>query len=208
MFTVAIDGPAGAGKSTVARGVAQALGITYLDTGAMYRAVAVIAKREDRNPVEVAQTIRLQLGERVIANDVDVTDFLRNLETSQEASRISALPDVRAALVALQQKLMADGEYVAEGRDIGTVVAPNAQVKIFLTASVAERARRRAAMLGVPVEDVLAEQEERDSRDSSREHSPLKAADDAVILDATEYDVETVIAQVCGLAYDAGWPQS
>ena len=200
-MVVAIDGPAGAGKSTVARAVAAELGFTYLDSGAMYRCVALAAREQGRPPRDVATAIRVGFeGERVTLDGRDVTAAIRAPEISELASRAAADPAVREALVAQQRALIAAGDYVAEGRDIGTVVAPAAEVKVFLTAGVKERARRRAAELGVPVERVLAEQSARDERDRTREHSPLRAADGAVELDTTGLGAGEVAARIAALA--------
>jgi len=190
---IAIDGPAGAGKSTVARAVARALGWTYLDSGAMYRAVALSRLRERPFPE------RIDLGEHVYADGVDVTIDIRTPAVTAMASEVAADPDVRERLVEMQRELIAGGDWVAEGRDIGTVVAPDAEVKVFLTASPEERARRRAGQEGRPVDEVLADQRERDARDESREHSPLKAADDAVDLDTTGLDIDEVVARIVAL---------
>lgn len=190
---IAIDGPAGAGKSTVARAVARALGWTYLDSGAMYRAVALSRLRERPFPE------RIDLGDRVYADGIDVTADIRTPEVTAAASEVAADPAVRERLVEMQRALIAAGDYVAEGRDIGTVVAPEAEVKVFLTASPDERARRRAEQEGRPVDEVLAEQRERDTRDESREHSPLAAADDAVDLDTTGLDVDEVVNRIVAM---------
>jgi cytidylate kinase len=191
---IAIDGPAGAGKSTVARAVARALGWTYLDSGAMYRAAALATLRDAPFPE------RIELGERILSDGEDVTEAIRTPEVTAKASEVAADPAVRERLVAMQRELIAGGRYVAEGRDIGTVVAPDAEVKVFLTASAEERARRRAEQEGRPVEDVLAEQRERDERDESRAHSPLRAADDAVPLDTTGLSIDEVVARIVDLA--------
>ena len=191
---IAIDGPAGAGKSTVARAVARALGWTYLDSGAMYRAVALAAVRGQAPPQ------RIELGDRVLMDGEDVTDAIRTPEVTEKASEVAADPAVRERLVAMQRELIAGGNYVAEGRDIGTVVAPNAEVKVYLTASAQERARRRAEQEGRPVAEVLAEQEQRDARDESREHSPLKPADDAVAVDTTGLSIDEVVAKIAAMA--------
>ena len=146
MTVVAIDGPAGAGKSTVARAVAEALSFTYLDSGAMYRCVALAAAQRGRPPAEVAPSLQIELGEYVYLDGRDVSAEIRTAEISEAASRVAADPQVRAAMVAEQRRLLSRGDWVAEGRDIGTVVAPGAEVKVFLTASPQERAppRRRA----------------------------------------------------------------
>jgi len=194
---VAIDGPAGAGKSTVARALAQRLGYTYLDSGAMYRCVALLALASpEQAPAALAQKAHIDLGARVILDGRDVTDAIRAPEVSETASRVAADPDVRDVLVAKQRELLAHGDWVAEGRDIGTVVAPDAELKIFLTASPEERASRRAAELGADPQAVLAEQTLRDERDSTREHSPLEAAPDAVVLDTTGLTLEQVVERI------------
>lgn len=201
-MVVAIDGPAGAGKSTVARAVAAALGFTYLDTGAMYRCVGLAAARRGVAPAAVAAQVRIELGERVLLDGEDVTDAIRTPEASEGASRAAADPAVREAMVAQQQRIVADGDWVAEGRDIGTVVAPDAAVKVFLTASAEERARRRAEQIGADVQTVLTEQRIRDERDSTRQVAPLAAAADAVELDTTGLKLEDVVARVTALVND------
>ncbi len=202
-MVIAIDGPAGAGKSSVARAAAERLGFTYLDTGAMYRAVACRAETAGADPVEVARTSQLELGERVHIDGEDVTDRIREPWVSEAASRVSADPGVREALVAQQRRILEQGDWVAEGRDIGTVVAPDADVKVFLTASPEERARRRAAELGADLEVVLREQAMRDERDRSREHAPLAPAVDAVPVDTTGLSLEEVVDQIVTLAVEA-----
>jgi cytidylate kinase len=207
---IAIDGPAGAGKSTVARAVAKSLGFTYLDTGAMYRCVALMSlQAPSREPAGLAQSARIELEgavaegdpDRIVLDDRDVTQAIRSPEVSQTASLVAADPGVREAMVARQRELIAaGGDWVAEGRDIGTVVAPNAELKVFLTASPEERARRRAAELGGDLPTVLAEQTMRDARDSAREHSPLVAADDAVRLDTTGLTLDQVVQRIVVLA--------
>jgi CMP/dCMP kinase len=198
-MVVAIDGPAGAGKSTVARAVADALGFTYLDSGAMYRCVGLVAREQGREPAEVAPELRIELGERVRCDGRDVTEAIRTSEASEAASRVAADAEVRRAVVAEQQRLVAQGDWVAEGRDIGTVVAPDAAVKVFLTASPEERARRRAVQIGADLATVLQEQTIRDERDITREHSPLTAAPDATVLDTTGLTQDEVIARVASL---------
>jgi cytidylate kinase len=200
---IAIDGPAGAGKSTVARAVAKRLGFTYLDTGAMYRAVALAAIRSGRAPSEVAGEVRLTIGERILLDGEDVSEEIRTPEVSEAASRAAADPAVREAMVAEQRRLLYSSpltHWVAEGRDIGTVVAPNAELKIYLTASPQARALRRAAEQGVATEIVLAEQAIRDERDSERAHSPLVAAADAVALDTTGLSLDEVVARIADAA--------
>ena len=201
-MVVAIDGPAGAGKSTVARGVAERLGFAYLDSGAMYRAVALAHLEHGGDPAERAAAARIELGERVLLDGRDVTDAIRSLEVTEEASRIATSRDVRQAMVAKQRELVRSGDWVAEGRDIGTVVAPDAELKIFLTASPEARARRRAYDLGLDWRIVLRDQTLRDAQDRERQHSPLRPAPDAIELDTTDRPPEDVIAQIAGLVAD------
>ncbi len=191
---IAIDGPAGAGKSTVARAVARALGWPYLDSGAMYRCVALTSLRGASPPERIA------LDGAVVLDGEDVTEAIRAPEVTARASVVAADPAVRERLVAMQRELIAGGDWVAEGRDIGTVVAPEAEVKVFLTASADERAARRAAQESRPLADVLAEQRERDARDEGRAHSPLRAAADAVEVDTTGLSIDEVVARVVALA--------
>jgi len=196
---IAIDGPAGAGKSSVARAVAHALGFTYLDSGAMYRCVALASLRRPGDPAMLATEIRIDLGDRVLLDGEDVTDAIRAPEVSERASQVAAEPGVRRAMVARQRSLLSRGDWVAEGRDIGTVVAPDAELKLFLTAEPAERARRRAAQLGVDAATVLAEQTMRDERDRSRAVSPLRPADGAIELDTSGLTLEQVVARIAAL---------
>jgi CMP/dCMP kinase len=198
-MVVAIDGPAGAGKSTVARALAKALGFTYLDSGAMYRAVGLMTIRRGGAASERAEELELEMGERVIANGEDVTEAIRAPEVSEAASKVATNQAVRAALVEKQRELLADGDWVAEGRDIGTVVVPDAAVKVFLTASPEERARRRADELGTDVETVLRDQALRDAQDSEREHSPLAVAPGAVELDTDGLSVDQVVERIVRL---------
>jgi cytidylate kinase len=204
---IAIDGPAGAGKSTVARALAQELGYGYLDSGAMYRCVALLwLEHPERSPAELAGEARIEMQlssrdgpPRVSCDGRDVTEAIRSPEVSEAASRVAADPGVREALVAKQRELLARGDWVAEGRDIGTVVAPQADLKVFLTAEAQERARRRAAELGADPRLILAEQALRDERDSTREHSPLRPAPGAVVLDTTGLTVEQVVERIAAL---------
>jgi len=200
-MVIAIDGPAGAGKSSVARAVARELGFTYLDSGAMYRCVALAALERGLAPAEVAPDVKIELGERVLLDGRDVTDAIRIPAVTEAASRIAADPDVRRAMVARQRELLGSGDWVAEGRDIGTVVAPQAELKLFLTASPEQRAKRRAAELGADPGTVLAEQTLRDERDTTRAHSPLEPAPGAVVLDTTELALGEVVQRVTELAY-------
>ncbi len=194
---VAIDGPAGAGKSTVARAVAQALDFTYLDTGAMYRCVALARLRD---PQANAVALEIALADSVTLNGEDVGEEIRSPAITELASEVAAEPEVRAAMALRQQAMLASGDWVAEGRDIGTVIAPQAELKIFLTADPTERARRRAEQTGRPLDEVLAEQQQRDRRDGERELSPLVAAADAVQLDTTALSADEAIAEIVELA--------
>lgn len=203
MTVVAIDGPAGAGKSTVARAVAKRLGFTYLDSGAMYRSVALAARQSGRQPAEIAPGLHIEVGNGVRLGGVDVTADIRQPEISQAASLAAADPRVREAMVAQQRRLLAQGDWVAEGRDIGTVVAPKADVKVFLDAAPGERARRRAAELGVDAGQVMNELAARDERDRTRAASPLMPAPGAVILDTTGLSVDEVVDRVVELVLDS-----
>jgi cytidylate kinase len=214
-MVIAIDGPAGAGKSTVARGLARELGFGYLDSGAMYRAVALLALERDGGRLpegpgalgELARGASIHPGcgpagaaGPVLLDGRDVSLAIRTPDVSEAASVVAADPGVRAALLAKQRELILDGDWVAEGRDIGTVVAPDAALKVFLTADPRERARRRAAELGADLDTVLAEQTMRDQRDRTRAHSPLQAAPDAIVLDTTGLEAAQVVGQIVALA--------
>jgi CMP/dCMP kinase len=199
MTVIAIDGPAGAGKSTVARALAKALDYTYLDSGAMYRSVALAARDRRAEPAAIASALRIEPGDRVLVDGEDVTDQIRQPGVSEAASLIAADPAVRQALVARQRQLLSHGNWVVEGRDIGTVVAPEAELKVFLTADPQERARRRADELGVDPETVLAEQAIRDQRDRAREHSPLRPAPGSVLLDTTGLSVDETVRRIVEL---------
>ena len=190
-MVIAIDGPAGAGKSTVARAVADALGFTYLDSGAMYRAVGLAVLRDGGEPAERA---------KAIGDPRDYGEEIRTPEVAEAASRVARDPAVRAALVERQRELLGDGDWVAEGRDIGTVVSPGAELKVFLTADPEERARRRADELGSDWQIVLREQTLRDEQDRTREHSPLRPADGAVELDTTGLTIDEVVERIAELA--------
>jgi CMP/dCMP kinase len=213
---IAIDGPAGSGKSTVARGVARRLGFTYLDSGALYRAITLAALEAgadlDDGPAlgRLAEAAKIELRERehdyvhVALDGRDVSEAIREPTVTGASSRVAAHREVRAALLAKQRKLIAAGNYVVEGRDIGTVVAPDAPVKAFLTADAAERGRRRAAELqrrGLEAEadDVRRAIEQRDRLDSTRSAAPLRAADDAVVIDTTGLGADEVVDRVVEL---------
>jgi CMP/dCMP kinase len=193
-MVVAIDGPAGAGKSTVARALARALGFTYLDSGAMYRAVALQSLRSGRPASEEA---------RALDGDLLASPAIRAPEVSEAASKIATDPAVRAALVERKRELIAHGDWVAEGRDIGTVVAPEAGIKVFLTANPAERARRRAAELGADPDVVLRDQTLRDEQDRTRDHSPLKPAPGAIEVDTTGLSIDEVVERIAALVNEA-----
>ena len=210
-MVIAIDGPAGAGKSSVARGVADALGWTYLDSGAMYRCVA-LAALEDGGDLDDPEAMGNVARRTVIALDGggtrlegrDVSAEIREPRVTEAASRVSVHPGVREALVEHQRRLIAEGRYVAEGRDIGTVVSPNAPLKVFLTAGDEERARRRAEQSGEPVGQVLRAQAERDARDRKRPHGALRPAADAVELDTSGVALPEVVERVVALARERG----
>ncbi len=198
---IAIDGPAGAGKSSVARALAGELGFTYLDSGAMYRCIALLSlELPDAEPGALARAARIELSPAVLLDGREVGEAIRAPEVSEAASLVAADPEVRAALVARQRELIAAGDWVAEGRDIGTVVAPDAELKIYLTASPRERARRRARELGADEGSVLAEQTIRDERDLTRSNSPLARARESVELDTTGVPLEEVVERIATLA--------
>ncbi|MEQ3362328.1 (d)CMP kinase [Raoultibacter massiliensis] len=217
---IAIDGPSGAGKSTVAKAVAKKLGFSCLDTGAMYRAVAwrALADGVALDDAEalgaIAREKEISFGhvagdpvpKRVFIDGTEVTDAIRTADIDKAVSPVSAAKPVREALVAQQQRIGNAGDYVVEGRDIGTVVFPEAEVKVFLTASDEERAHRRVrqnvdrGVGSIDYDEVLADLKRRDEHDSSRETSPLRPADDAVHIDSTESYIEDVIERICEMA--------
>jgi CMP/dCMP kinase len=219
-LAVAVDGPTAAGKSTAARGVARRLGYRYVDTGAMYRSVALVATLQgvdvnDGDTIErLARSIVIDFvpdgdGDRVVVDGDDVTTAIRSPEISTAASIVSTYPGVRAALVARQREMAAEGGVVMEGRDIGTVVLPNADVKIFLTATLDARVRRRHAELvargeHVTLDEIMRREGERDHRDQNREHSPLRAADDAVVIDTTLKSRDEVVDEIVRLVEEPG----
>lgn len=224
---IAIDGPSGAGKSTLSRLLARSLGYVHLDTGAMYRAVALAARRQGADPGDdgalgrLCETIAIRFvrdgaGERVLLNGDDVSEAIRTPEVSLLTSRVSACPSVREAMVRLQRQLGAGGGVVLEGRDIGTVVFPGADVKFFLVATARERGKRRfeelrAKGLEVDLEQTIAEVETRDRADSSRRHAPLEQAADAVPIDSTDMSIDQVLAQMLEIVRErrlrAGLPE-
>ncbi len=217
---IAIDGPSGAGKSTVAKAVAKRLGFSCLDTGAMYRAIAWraledgVALDDEDGLGRIARTCEISFGhvegdplpKRVFIDGVEVTDAIRTARIDKAVSPTSAAPSVRTALVDQQRRIGAGGDFVVEGRDIGTVVFPDAAVKVFLTASDEERAHRRVrqnvdrGIGSIDYEEVLADLRRRDEADSSRATSPLVAAEDAVRIDSTSHYIEEVIDEICALA--------
>jgi cytidylate kinase len=210
-MVIAIDGPAGAGKSTVARGVARALGFTYLDSGAMYRCVALVAldRHMDLDDGEQLGEMAWDLdvgfdGDTVKLGGKAVEGRIRSPEVTIAASKVSVHPQVRQAMVKRQRELIAAGSYVAEGRDIGTVVSQDSPLKVFLTASEEERARRRAAETGASVDEVRRAIEDRDRRDRDREHGALRAADDSVDLDTTDLSPDEVVDRIAALARERG----
>ena len=215
MINVAIDGPSGAGKSTVARLASKELGYVYIDTGALYRSVGVaalkrgIATEDSPRVIGMLPEIRIDLGfidgvQHVYLNDEDVSEEIRRPEASMAASNVSAVPEVRAFLLDLQKDMARTHNCILDGRDIGTVVLPDADVKIFLTASAQKRAERRYKELKEKGHDVdfnalLEEIIQRDYNDSHRAAAPLKQAEDAVLLDTSEMDLDASVAAVIGI---------
>ncbi len=218
-YNVAIDGPAGAGKSTIAKAVAKKLGLIYVDTGAMYRAMALFMLREGVDPQDAESisekckeadiTIIYENGEQVVLlNGENVNAYLRTEEVGNMASVTSVQPAVRVKLVELQQALAKKSDCIMDGRDIGTCVLPNAQAKIYLTASSKVRAKRRFDELAAKGEScdiakIQKDIEERDYRDMNREHSPLKQAEDAVLVDSSDMSIEEVVATIIDICEKA-----
>ena len=207
MTVVAIDGPAGAGKSTVARALAARLGLEYLDTGAMYRAVAVAARRTGLDPADVegvaalARRLDLQVGvEGVFVDGVDVTTAIRTTQATTDVSAVASNPSVRAELVSRQRAWgESRGGGVIEGRDIGTVVFPDAVLKVYLTASPRERAERRVAEAGGDIDEVATAIARRDEIDRARAHGPLREADSAVLMDTTGRSVSGIVEELASM---------
>lgn len=215
MASIAIDGPAGAGKSTIAKQVAKQLGFIYVDTGAMYRAIAYeLCKKsiqvEDIELIrELCESIVVEIryengAQQVYTNGENVTPYLRNEEVGVMASKSSAIPEVRAALLELQRQMAIQNDVVMDGRDIGTFVLPNADLKIYLTASAKERANRRWKELnaqGVEADIQIIEKDivERDERDMNRTISPLRRAEDAVLIDSSDMTIDEVVTRIIGL---------
>lgn len=204
-LNIAIDGPAGSGKSTVAKAVAQALNVTYLDTGAMYRMVTLKALNEhvpfdDQDKIkEVLEDLQIEFkDQRLYLNGQDVTEVIRNSEVAKHVSKIAAISQVRKKLVEMQQEIARGQNIVMDGRDIGTHVLPNAEYKFFLVASVEERARRRmsdfkAQNIEISMEELIKDIEARDQQDMNRAVSPLKQAEDAILIDTTHMTIQEVI---------------
>lgn len=221
---VALDGPAGAGKSTVAKQAAQALGCAYVDTGAMYRAITWkalqqhIELHDEAQLTELANQVRIDFrpaaeGQTVLLDGEDITEAIRTREVTNNVSAVSAVEGVREAMVKLQREMAERTGVVMDGRDIGTVVLPKAEVKIWLTASVEERAQRRYQELVAKGQDVDFEQlkldiQRRDEYDSNREHSPMKMAEDAVLLDTTGLTIDQVVARILHICQQAEAQQS
>ena len=212
IYNIAIDGPAGAGKSTIARRVAKELSFIYVDTGAMYRAMALYLLRREVNKDDTEQignicqdaeiSIEYQNGEQIVLlNDENVNSYLRTEEVGNMASVSSAVPRVREKLLSLQRKLAGDMSVVMDGRDIGTTILPDADVKIYLTASSLTRAKRRYLELQEKgtvcnLDDIQKDIEERDQRDMSREISPLRQAEDAVLVDSSDLTIQQVVDRI------------
>ncbi|MGE5582626.1 MAG: (d)CMP kinase [Bacillota bacterium] len=223
-ISIAIDGPAGSGKSTIAKEVALKFGYVYIDTGAMYRAITLkalnnnIPLTDNRQLTSIAQKAKIRFAYqhpeqgmtlRIILDEQDVTEEIRSLNVTNNVSVVSAVAGVREAMVALQQNMAKKGGVVMDGRDIGTVVLPKAELKIFLTASVAERSRRRWLELtakGIAVDLKTLEEQirQRDFYDSHREINPLRRAKDAILLDTTNLNIEQVVSKVVELASAKG----
>lgn len=219
MIQIAIDGPAGAGKSTVAKEAAKRLGIHYLDTGAMYRAMAVAVLEQgidicEHEKVQQAlekieiSVVYTQKGQRVLANGVDLTDKIRTPQATKGSSDIAVIPAVRLALVEIQRDVAKRYDIIMDGRDIGTYVLPKAKAKFFITASVQERAKRRYLELKAggqerPIEQLEAEIAARDKTDSEREFAPLRQAEDAILVDTTHMGIEEVVGFVVKKAREA-----
>ena len=219
-FNIAIDGPAGAGKSTIAKLAAKELGFIYIDTGAMYRTIALYLIREhvdcedEQALSDALRSIEVEISytdgvQQLILNGENVTDLIRTEEVSQMASVSSAKPQVRQKLLQLQRTAAEKYDVIMDGRDIGTVILPDAQLKIYLTASIEERARRRYMEMqekGIECDlhEIEADIAERDERDMNREVSPLKQAEDAVLIDSSHMTITDVCEKICELAKNAG----
>ncbi|MGN0621924.1 MAG: (d)CMP kinase [Porcipelethomonas sp.] len=217
-INIAIDGPAGAGKSSIARAAAEKLGFIYVDTGALYRSIALYALNNDLGNEElVSELDKIELGleyrdgcQHVVLCGEDVSGKIRTPEVSMAASRVSAVPEVRSFLLDLQKKIAAENNIIMDGRDIGTVILPDADLKIFLTASAEERANRRFKELKesgdseAAYESILEDIKKRDYNDMNRETAPLRQAEDAVLVDTTDMTAEEVVQKLLSLAENLG----
>lgn len=212
-INIAVDGPAGAGKSSIARAVAEEIGYIYVDTGALYRSIALYCienKLEDESLINSLDKINIRLEfiekcQHVVLNGSDVSDKIRTPDVSMRASRVSAIPKVREFLFGLQKKIAAENNIIMDGRDIGTVVLPNADLKIFLTASAEERASRRFKEMtdgSITYEQVLEDIKQRDYNDMNRAIAPLKQAEDAVLLDTTGMTINEVKQKLKSMIYE------
>lgn len=202
-MVVAIDGPAGAGKRSVSRALARTLGYACFDSGSMYRAVGLLTMREGGAASEHAERLEIEIGERVLLGGEDVTELLHTPEVTEAAARVATNMRVRNALADKQRVLLAEGDWVVVGRDIGAVVMPDAPLKVFLTASAEERARRRAEQLGLDVGTVLRDQALRDAQAAGRPHSPLQMAPGALALDTTAMTLDEVVQRIVALVDEA-----
>lgn len=214
-YNVAVDGPAGAGKSTIAKLVAKKMGYIYVDTGAMYRGLAIHFLKKGVNPeekeavVEACRDAEVTIGyedgvQQIYLNGENVTGMLRTEEVGNMASRTSAIPEVREKLLELQRSLASEKDVIMDGRDIGTNILPDADVKIYLTASVETRAKRRYDELkekgeSCDLEEIARDIKDRDERDMTREIAPLKKAEDAVLVDSSDMTIEEVVGRICSL---------
>lgn len=212
-INIAVDGPAGAGKSSIARAVAEEIGYIYVDTGALYRSIALYSienKLDDESLINSLDKINIRLEfidkcQHVVLNGSDVSDKIRTPDVSMRASRVSAIPKVREFLFGLQKKIAAENNIIMDGRDIGTVVLPNADLKIFLTASAEERASRRFKEMtdgSITYEQVLEDIKQRDHNDMNRAIAPLKQAEDAVLLDTTGMTINEVKQKLKSMIYE------
>jgi len=199
-MVVAIDGPAGSGKSTVAKQVAEALGFGHLDTGGMYRIVALASLELDLPPAEAAMAVTIEGGPPLLMNGADPGDRIRTPEVTARASQVAGDPRVREILVKMQQAILGSGDWVAEGRDICQVVAPDAEVRVWLTADETERARRRATQTGQEIAEVLAAQRDRDEADQGHGRSTLEPSEGATVVDTTGLTPAEVVSRIRSLA--------
>lgn len=206
-FKVAIDGPAGSGKSTISKKIAEKLNLTHIDTGAMYRAITYLALEkginlDDESEYEFVSKVKIEyINEKIYANGIDVTTKIRDDKVTKNVSKVSSFPYVRRTLVSIQQEAAKNIDVIMDGRDIGTVVLPNADLKIFLTAHVKERAKRRlkdkeVSNVTQDIDQLAKELQERDLKDSTRKESPLVVATDAIVIDTTNFTIEDTIERI------------